>query len=190
MKKNVWLLSISVLLMTACNNESKDPVEKADSANKEARKDTTAMAPAPDPATSSFLVDAANGGMAEVALSRLALEKSGNTAVKRFADMMVNDHSAANDQVKLLAAQKNVTLPADVSEENKKKADELMKKTGKEFDKNYIDVMTKDHEKTVDMFEKASTNIKDADVVAFVNNTLPKLRAHLDSIKVIRKNWE
>ncbi|PZR28455.1 MAG: DUF4142 domain-containing protein [Citrobacter freundii] len=190
MKKTVLLLSISALLTAACNNESKDPVEKADSANKEARKDTTAMAPAPDPATSSFLVDAANGGMAEVALSRLALEKSANASIKRFADMMVNDHSGANEQLKLLAAQKNVTLPTDVSEEKKKTADDLMKKSNKDFDKDYVDVMTKDHEKTVDMFEKASTNVKDADVVAFINNTLPKLRAHLDSIKVIKKNWK
>lgn len=190
MKKIVLLLGLSTFLLIACNNESKDPVEQADSANKEARKDTTAMAPAPDPATSSFLVDATNGGMAEVALSRLALEKSSNAAVKRFAEMMVTDHTAANDQAKLLAAQKNITLPADVSEENKKKADELMKKTGKDFDKNYIDVMTKDHEKAVDMFEKASSNLKDADVVAFINNALPKLRAHLDSVKVIRKNWK
>jgi putative membrane protein len=128
--------------------------------------------------------------MAEVALSRLALEKSGNASVKHFADMMVNDHSSANDQVKMLAAQKNVTLPADVSEENKKKADDLMKKTGKDFDKDYVDVMTKDHEKTIDMFEKASTNVKDADVAAFANNTLPKLRAHLDSIKAIKKTWK
>jgi putative membrane protein len=190
MKRMISLFAVSTLFILSCNNEAKDPVEQADSANKQARIDTTTMAPAPDAATSSFLVDAANGGMAEVALSRLAAEKSSNAAVKNFARMMITDHTAANDQVKTLAAQKNVTLPADVSEENRKTADDLMKKTGKDFDKDYVDIMQKDHEKTVKMFENAASNIKDADVISFANNTLPKLRAHLDSIKVIRKNWK
>lgn len=190
MKKTLIFLGIASLSILACNNEGKDPVEQADSANKEARTDTMAMAPAPDASTSSFLVDAANGGMAEVALSRLAVEKSSNASVKNFANMMITDHTGANDQVKSLAAQKNVTLPADVSEENRKTADDLMKKSGKDFDKSYIDIMIKDHEKTIDMFEKAGNNVKDADVIAFANNTLPKLRTHLDSIKVIKKNWK
>lgn len=188
MKKTILLFSLGAFALTACNNEGKDPVEQADSANRKARTDTMAMGVAPDATTANFLVDAANGGMAEVSLSRLALEKSSNAAVKRYADMMVNDHTGANDQVKMLAAQKNVTLPADVSDENRKKADDLMKKTGRDFDKEYVDIMVKDHEKTINMFESAVNNVKDADVVAFANNTLPKLRTHLDEIKAIQKN--
>lgn len=190
MKKTFLFVGLSSLVMLACNNESKDPVEKADSANKEARTDTTAVAPAPDPTTSSFLVDAANGGMAEVKLSGLAAERSGSAAVKDFASMMVTDHTAANSEVKKLAAQRNVTLPADVSDENRKTAEDLAKKTGKDFDKEYVDIMVKDHEKTINLFEKAASDVKDAEVVGFVNNTLPKLRAHLESIKAIKKNMK
>ncbi len=190
MKKISLLLCLGSVVLFACNNEGKDPVEKADSVNKEARTDTTTMAPAPDAGTSAFLVDAANSGMAEVALSRLALEKTSNQSIKHFADMMVSGHTAVNDQVREIAVRKNVTLPSGVSEENKKKADDLMKKSGKDFDKEYIDVMIKDHEKAIDLFEKASNNVKDAEVISFATNTLPNLRGHLDSIKVIKKNWK
>ncbi|MBO9661180.1 MAG: DUF4142 domain-containing protein [Chitinophagaceae bacterium] len=190
MKKISLLFCLGSAILFACNNEGKDPVEQADSANKQARTDTMAMAPAPDAATSAFLVDAANSGMAEVALSRLALEKTSNESIKHFADMMVSGHTAVNDQVKGIAARKNVTLPSDVSEENKKKADDMMKKAGKDFDKDYIDVMIKDHEKAIDLFEKATNNVKDAEVISFATNTLPNLRAHLDSVKLIKKNWK
>lgn len=188
MKKTFLFIGFCSLVAVACNNAGKDPVEQADSANRDARKDTMAVAPAPDANTSAFLVDAANGGMAEVQLSKIAVEKSTNAAIKDFANMMINDHTSANDQVMALAAKKSVTLPSDVSEENRKTADDLMKKTGKDFDKEYVDVMVKDHEKTVNLFEKASTNVNDAEVVAFVNNTLPKLKSHLESIKTIKKN--
>lgn len=190
MKKTFLFISFSSFVLLACNNESKDPVEKADSANKEARTDTSTVAPAPDPATSSFLVDAANGGMAEVKLSGLAAERSGLAAVKDFATMMITDHTGANAEVKALAARKNVTLPGDVSDENRKTAEDLAKKTGKDFDKDYVDIMIKDHEKTINLFEKAASDVKDADITGFANNTLPKLRAHLESIKAIKKNMK
>ncbi|HEX2845113.1 MAG TPA: DUF4142 domain-containing protein [Chitinophagaceae bacterium] len=188
MKKTFLFISFSSLVMAACNNAGKDSVEKADSANREARKDTMTAAPAPDANTSAFLVDATNGGMAEMQLSRIAVERSTNAAVKDFANLMINDHTSANDQVMALAAKKNVTLPSDVSDENRKKSDELMKKSAKDFDKEYVDMMVKDHEAAVNLFEKASNNVSDAEVVSFVNNILPKLRSHLESAKTLKKS--
>ncbi|MGN6292908.1 MAG: DUF4142 domain-containing protein [Chitinophagaceae bacterium] len=188
MKKTFLFISFSSLVMIACNNAGKDSVEKADSANREARKDTMAVTPAPDANTSAFLVDATNGGMAEVQLSRIAAERSTNAAVKDFANMMINDHTSANDQIMALAAKKSVTLPSDVSDENRKKSDELMKKSVKDFDKEYVDIMVKDHEAAVNLFEKASNNVSDAEVVSFVNNILPKLKSHLESAKTLKKS--
>lgn len=188
MKKTFLFISFSSLVITACNNAGKDSVEQADSANREARKDTMTTAPVPDANTSAFLVDATNGGMAEVQLSRIAVERSTNAAVKNFANLMINDHTSANDQMMALAAKKNVTLPSDVSDENRKKTDELMKKSAKDFDKEYVDMMAKDHEAAVNLFERASNNVSDAEVVSFINNILPKLKSHLESVKALKKS--
>src|SRR5215204_6234316 len=62
----------------------------------------------------NFWSKAAQGGMAEVELAKLALQKSTNADVKKFAQMMVTDHTKANDELKALAAKKNVTLPTDI----------------------------------------------------------------------------
>ena len=188
MKRFYLILLATSVFVWSCNNEAKDSVEKADSAN-QAKIDSPAVQPTivADEETSSFLVRAVNGGMTEVKLGDIAQQKGANQKVKDFGSMMVHDHSAANEQLKTLAAQRNVTIPADVSDESKKDIDDLAKKSGRDFDKAYINAMVKKHEGTIDMFEKAAGKSNDAEVKTFINNTLPKVKEHLDSAKVIQK---
>jgi putative membrane protein len=188
MKTIPFVLFAMSLLIWACNNESKDSVEKADSINK-ASIDSPAAQPVvtADEETASFLVKAANGQMTEVKLGEIAQQKATNPKVKGFGSMMVHDHSAVNDKVKTLAAQRNVTLPTAVSDESQKQIDECMGKSSKDFDKAYITEMVKKHEGTISMFEDAANKSNDAEVKTFINNTLPKVREHLDSAKAIQK---
>jgi putative membrane protein len=188
MKKHLWLLFTAALGFAACNNEAKDSVEQADSAN-EAKLDSPAARQSivADEESANFLVKAANDGMAEVECGQLAQQKAKDQRVKDFGAMMSRDHSAANDQVKALAAQRNVTLPDSISNEKRKDKENLSKKSGADFDKAYMRAMVDDHDDAIDLFEKASGNVKDPEVKAFVDNTLPKLRQHLDSARAIQK---
>src|SRR5437868_6464105 len=113
-------------------------------------------------------------GMTKVQLSQMAQNKATDAKVKGFAAMMIHDHSAANEQVKALAGQRNVTLPDSISSDHKKKANDLSKKTGRAFDKAYMDDMVDDHQSAVDLFEKSADKVNDTDVKTFINNTLPK----------------
>ncbi len=187
MKKMAWLILGFPILIVACNNESKDSVERADSIN-EARIDTAMNnnRTTIDQGSADFLVNAANAGMAEVQLGTIAQQKATNPAVKNFASMMVMDHTAANDQVKSLASQKNVTLPTAVSEGNQKVLDDLNKKSGRDYDRAYMKRMVDDHQEAVNLFERAINDAKDPDVSGFADKTLMKLRAHLDSAKAVR----
>lgn len=126
-----------------------------------------------------FVMDAAQGGMAEVELGRLATERAANADVKAFARRMIDDHTAANEKLKQVARDKSVTLPTELSAEHKQHRDKLAKATGAEFDKMYMSHMVKDHEKTVADFEKETKNGQDAAVRSFAQQTLPKLREHL-----------
>jgi len=185
--KNKTILLLAIPLMTmACNNSNhKDSVDKADSAN-QAKKENNPPSQMIDESSSTFLVKAADIGMAEVATGKLASAKAVDAGVKSFAEMMVNDHTGVNAQVKALAAKKNVTLPDSVSEEHKKMADDLQKKSRKDFDKAYMDDMVKGHENAVSLFQNAAQSVKDADVKAFIDNTLPKLQQHLENAKAVR----
>jgi len=182
------VLATALFAMQACNSGSKDSKETADSLNmtKDTATNTAATGGiAVDETDAKFATDAANGGMAEVALGKLALEKSTNASVKEFATMMVNDHGRANEELMGIATMKNITLPADVDTEHKKKADELSKKTGKDFDKDYVDAMVDGHKKTLKLMQDEAKDGKDAELKAFAAKTAPIVQAHLDMINKI-----
>jgi putative membrane protein len=136
----------------------------------------------------NFWSKAAQGGMAEVELGKLALQKSQNADVKKFAQMMVTDHTKANDELKALASKKNVTLPIDLGS-HKSTLDDLNKLSGAEFDKEYVEAMVEDHETDVDLFEDNTDN-SDADIKAFTTKTLPTLKSHLEMIKGIQSKMK
>lgn len=137
-----------------------------------------------DPAE-DFLADAAQGGMAEVELGKLAAQKAGNPEVKKFGQMMVTDHSKANAEVKALAGKKNISLPTDLGS-HKSDIDKMSKLSGADFDRQYVDDMVADHETDVAEFEKQAMSAKDPDVKAFAAKTLPTLKRHLETIKAIQ----
>lgn len=176
----IGLLIAASCLFHACgnNNEPKeDSVENA----KEMNKDNASV----ESDDSKFAVTAANGGMLEVALGQMAVEKSQNPRVKNFGSMMVTDHTKANNELKALAGNKNLAIPAALSESAQKHVDELSQKAGSEFDKAYIGMMVDDHKQDIDEFEKASNKATDVDLKSFASSKLPTLRMHLDSAKAI-----
>jgi putative membrane protein len=100
--------------------------------------------------------------------------------------MMVRDHTKANEELKSIASQKNIQLPASMDDQHMNNVNELKKKQGAELDKDYMRDMVDDHEKDVDKFRKQSENGKDSEIKAFAAKTLPVLQMHLDSAKTIR----
>ena len=148
---------------------------------------TTGTTSSVDPADNDFMVKAAQGGLSEVNMGNLAAQKATNADVKAFGNRMVTDHSKANDELKQLAATKGVVLPGDVDAEQKKTMDAMSAKSGKDFDKAYMDDMVKDHEKDVKEFEKESKSAKDADLKAWATKTLPTLQEHLRMAKDTQK---
>ncbi len=126
-----------------------------------------------------FVKDAAEGGMMEVELGRIAASKGANPDVKTFGQRMVDDHSKANDQLKQVASSKGITLPASLPASKQKEIDKYNKLSGAAFDSAYIKHMVEDHKKDVAEFKKESKNGKDTDVKSFATNTLPTLEDHL-----------
>ncbi|MFT3823481.1 MAG: DUF4142 domain-containing protein [Chitinophagaceae bacterium] len=189
MKKIVWIVCLATAVaVVACNDSGSqgDSVQNADDSNAvKARSDSMAMQV--DKNAADFAVQAADAGMKEVALGQLAQVKGVDKRVKSFGEMMVNDHTLANDKLRSLAAQKNITLPDSLSNDAKKEIGDLQKKNGRDFDKAYVGMMENGHKKVVDDFRKASQDLSDAELKTFATETLPTLQKHLDSITVISK---
>jgi putative membrane protein len=133
----------------------------------------------------SFYKKAAEGGLAEVELGKLAQEKSPTPSVKDFGAMMVKDHSAANRKLETIASSKNVKLPTSPSVGQMGTKTKLEVLSGTTFDKSYIKGMVKDHEEDIKEFEKEANSGQDADAKAYAAATLPTLKAHLKKIQEI-----
>lgn len=178
-----FCLVASLFIIQACNSNSEtsssheDAVDSAKSVNK-------VVQPVQKDA-SDFAVAAANGGMMEVELGKVAQEKGVNPRVKDFGAMMVKDHSAANEKLKTVAEMLNITLPDSVSDDTRKEIDKLKKKKGRDFDKAYVDMMLDDHKKDIAEFRKCADNCSDSSIKSFASTTLPTLEKHLDSIQAI-----
>lgn len=189
MKKITCLLFVacSVFTISSCNSstETKDPVEVAKDTN-DVKADDKTMAINED--DSKFLVFAADAGMTEIRSAELAKTQSISAGTKEFADMMIKDHTAAGDEVKALAATKNVTLPATVGEDHQKAINDLGTKKAGDFEKAYISMMVDDHQKVVDKFKDAAEHCKDSDVKALATKMLPTLQSHLDHAKTLQSS--
>ncbi len=114
---------------------------------------------------------AARGGMMEVAMGRMAEQKGQSDDVKSFGKRMVTDHGKANDELKKIAAQKNVKLPAKEPT------------VSWSSDKAYIDMMVKDHEKDLAEFKEEANSGRDPDVKKFAEDTAKVVEEHLDLAK-------
>lgn len=165
----------------ACNNntsgEHTDAVDSAKTVNKEVK--------AVQPDASNFAVNAANGGLMEVELGKIAEDNASSARVKAFGAMMVKDHSDANNNLKGIASSLNIALPDSVSSDSRKEIDNLKMKKGKEFDKAYVKMMVDDHKKDIAEFRKCADNCSDSSIKNFAYTTLPVLEKHLDSIQAI-----
>ena len=139
------------------------------------------------PQDRTFIMEAAAGGMAEVELGRLASQKGSSSDVKGFGQMMVDDHSKANDQLMKIAQDKGLAAPHALKPQAKAMHDRLSKLSGDAFDRAYMQDMVKDHRKDVALFRKQSTSASDPEVKQFAASTLPTLEKHLQRAQEIAK---
>jgi len=127
-----------------------------------------------------FLVESAEINLEEMQLGKLAQSRSKNADVIALGKMMENEHANAMNDLKDLAAKKQISIPTSITQDGQDAFDKLNEKTGKDFDKSYCEMMVKGHKKAIDKFESASKDVEDADIRAWATNMLPALRTHLD----------
>lgn len=213
--KRLGLLSIALVtaVTVACNGNGRNTGTSANT-NANQTVGTSGSANAPDVSRSdrNFVTDMLAGGNREIELSKVAERKAASPQVKRFAQMMVEQHTKAGDQLKQIAASYNIQ-PDTSKDEDKYKddMDKLSKLQGSDFDREYMSMMIDDHKDAVDSLndrtkennnatvgtsgtsaekntnvqpEKANNHV-DASLNQWAADTLPTVQHHLDDAKQI-----
>ena len=206
--KGLLVVACAAGLMAGCNSRTSDTIGTRNDAG------TTGTAGAGvSTSDKNFVNHMLADGMAEVELARLAQDHAASAEVKQFAQMMVDDHTKAGDQLKQIASTSAIPQDAKVDDKHKDLMDKLSKLRGMDFDKEYMSAMIDDHEDAVrDLRSRVDENrsvkdrlegknpengasvkpkVSDDRVTMAVNewaaDTLPTIEHHLDSAEQIQK---
>lgn len=194
MKRTFVILWGAAVLLSAASCSSKpDSVEQAQNTNnaKEGitNADTTittakAVGGEQRPAfDSEFMTKAASGGMLEVQLGQQVAKKATTPDAKQFAQQMVTDHTKSNNELKALAAQKNITLPTTLGKDQQKVYDEVLAEKGIDLDKKYVSAMLTDHQEDIKEYQEAVTQSSDINLKTYAQKNLPVLQMHLGMLQ-------
>ncbi|ABS25119.1 DUF4142 domain-containing protein [Anaeromyxobacter sp. Fw109-5] len=169
-----------------------------------ARETGTGSATAPSPSGSQSQLKgdleeriqelhASNQG--EVQIAELGAQNAQSPEVKQYAERLKEDHQKNDEQLQQLAQTMGVNLQGEKFQKKQKQAQEhlsdLQQKQGKEFDKEFMSHMVKDHKKDVKEVEKAAKEARkqnQTELASFLETTHSGLQGHLQEAQRIEKS--
>lgn len=125
-----------------------------------------------------FIQEASAKNLAEIETAKVALESASSQEVKEYAQHIIQDHKKANQKLKEIAQKKNIDVSDDpaLMDQAKKL---VLEQRDESFDEAYANNQVAAHKQTIDLFQRAATS-NDPDIKDYANQTLPKLKQHLD----------
>ena len=148
---------------------------------------STASGKALSAADRNMMRDLAYANLSEVAMAKLAQEKTSNDEVRNFAQHMIDDHSKAMDQLQQLAQAKGVQLPTAPDAKHQAMEKKMRAMSGQEFDRQYIQQAgMQEHRKVHSLVARVSTRAQDPDLKTLAGNLLPNIDQHLQMAQQMR----
>ncbi len=176
------VVAFSLLVFTtSCNNAAKEEASTTDTSTN-STPETVDNSKLRDK-DQQFVKDVVAGNIGEIKMAQLAEQKASNKEVKDLGQMLEKDHSGVLEELKNYASKKNIEVPAEETQDAKDAYSDFSKKSGKEFDKDWCEMMEKKHKDGISKFEGLANDADaDPDLKSLVNKTLPTLRTHLDHV--------
>ena len=162
------LTFVAVFGLTACNREN--AVEAA----REER--TTSLSQSEQ----DFMMEAVRADLAEIDMAQVALQNSGTSEVKDFANMIKSDHTSALEDLSELMKDMDVPQPKSIPVELQQDISRMSSLTGRELDREFVNMIVSQQQKAVEMFRDQQSTAQNEDVKKYVEDTLPRLEMHLE----------
>lgn len=134
-------------------------------------------------AQQKFVDMAINANRFEIAMGQLAAERSDNEAIKRFGQMLADDHTTAAQELERLLVDRQLTAPKSMSDAYQSLQDAMEERTGAEFNTAFKEVMIKSHEDAISFYEIAANGLQDKELSEWARNKIPVLREHLEQAR-------
>ena len=135
----LWAAVAAVIVVSGCSNSERPPSERGAAVG-------TGGAGADVKSDAEFVRDVALKNMAEIELSRMAVDKAASPEIKAFAQLMIHDHDAAGNKLKAIVSGRSIDWPTQLDDKHRETVDDLAKKQGAEFDRDYAEAMVEGHQ--------------------------------------------
>jgi putative membrane protein len=186
--------AIAALSVAACSKGADQTNAPSAVTNAEAAATPSANPASTDLSTTdvtkaaNFVTLAAASDMFEVQSSKIALQRSTDAAVKRFAQMMIDAHTKTTATLKgLIADQSNLSPPTALPSDLQAKLDKLGSVSPADFDKTYLDDQVDGHQSTLNVMQRYAKDGDQEPLKQFAASTAPTVQQHLDKAKALRK---
>lgn len=130
-----------------------------------------------------FVAGAGTSNLAELKVAKLALDRGSSQQIKELAQMLIDDHTKAGDQLRQIAQQEAFSLPSEPTSKQKTVYEQLSQLSGSAFDSAFLKQMKTDHQKAVSLFREESTTAQNPQLRNFASQTLPTLEHHQQMVQ-------
>ncbi len=137
----------------------------------------------------TFVIKTAIGNTAEVQAGQLAATKAINPVVKSFGQLMVSEHTQAQNDLKVVGAKVGIQVADTVDAQHRALITMLNSLSGRAFDSAYIKSQVMDHQQTYAIFQLELQAGKNPDVKSYAQKYLPHIEAHLQAAQSIAQNY-
>ena len=194
MRSTAWLIwaAVAALAMGAChkNDQTNAPsavTNEEANATPSANPDSTMLSPTDVTKAPNFVTAAAASDMFEVQSSKVALQRSTDPAVKRFAQMMIDAHTKTTATLKgLIAGHDDLSPPTALPSDLQDKLDKLGSVSPADFDKTYLDDQVDGHQSALNVMQRYAKDGDQEPLKQFAADTAPTVQQHLDKAKALR----
>jgi putative membrane protein len=140
------------------------------------------------PKTEDFVKEVAMSDMTEIEAAKIAQQK-GNADEKKFAEMMVADHTKTSTELKSMVPDNmKVAIPTVLDDVSQKKIAKLRDAKPEDFAAEYDPMQVSAHKDAVSLFERYANAGDDPKLKDWAGKTLPALKHHLEMAQALDKN--
>lgn len=172
---SIAMLCATLSLTVSCSHKPEDSKDMAENMNDEKFEGKAEK-------NAEKLVDAYSSNLFEVRVSENASLNATTPEVKNLAMMLVEKHNQMNQEVQALATKKQVSLPTDLTDDQKNDIEKLAQKRGVEYDKAYTEKMKEKHEDAIRTYEKIADKCDDPEIRDWAAKNVTEVRSHLDMV--------
>lgn len=131
-------------------------------------------------ADQALMMEVAKGGMMQLEVSRVAVQKASSEEVRQLAQAEVEEQTGLSAKLQEIAQAKGITLPSTPDAETQRMVTEMQGMTGMSFDRRYVtESGVKNHEKLDAVMSRVKASASDSNLKAVANAAHPLVKTHL-----------